>query len=75
VIVDPQALENGFVTPVKGSGNKDYLGGASPAQFDEQPIGTLHAAPVYAAHTDAVMREIGLSDDQITALRSANILA
>ena len=46
VIADPQALENGFVTPVNGpDGAPAYLGGASPAQFDERPIGTLRAGP------------------------------
>jgi crotonobetainyl-CoA:carnitine CoA-transferase CaiB-like acyl-CoA transferase len=74
VIADPQALENGFVTPVAGNGGPGYLASASPAQFDEQPIGTLQASPVYAAHTDAVMKEIGLSDDQIKTLRSAGVV-
>jgi formyl-CoA transferase len=75
VIADPQALENGFVTPVTGSNNREYLGGASPGQFDERTIGTLYAPPIYAAHTDAVMREIGIIDEEVNALRAARILA
>ena len=45
VIEDAQALENGFVTPVTFPDDGYYLTGASPAQFDERPIGPLRAAP------------------------------
>lgn len=72
---DPQALENGFVTPVTTENGRSYLGSASPAQFDEQPIGELHAAPALARHTDAVMRELDLGDGDIAALRAAGIIA
>jgi formyl-CoA transferase len=68
-------LKNGFVTPVTGHNSTGYLGGASPAQFDEQPIGALQAAPAYTARTDAVMREIGLTDGQIATLRGAGVVA
>ncbi|MET0577687.1 MAG: CoA transferase [Ilumatobacteraceae bacterium] len=77
VIEDVQALENGFVTPVSYGNGDDghYLTGASPAQFDERPIGDLKAAPVFGQDTDDVMRELGLTDDQIAAMRSRGIVA
>ncbi len=51
VIADPQALENGFVTPVALEGGGHYLTGTSPAQFDGRPIGDLRAAPdAWAEH-------------------------
>jgi len=74
VIVDPQALENGYVTRVDMSNGDHYLAGAAPAQFDGRPVGELHAAPNHGEHTDAVMRELGLTEDQIAGLRSSGIV-
>ncbi len=73
VIEDVQALENGFVTPVSFGGDDGghYLTGASPAQFDERPIGALHAAPAFGQDTDDVLRELGLTADQIAAMRAS----
>ena len=74
VIVDAQALENGFVTPVTFPDDSSYLTGASPAQFDERVIGPLHAAPSHGENTDDVLREIGLTDEQIAGLRDRDII-
>jgi formyl-CoA transferase len=74
VIADPQALENGFVTPVDYPDGGHYLAGATPAQFDGRPIGHLSAAPTHGQHTDEIMREIGLSDTQIAELKSRGIV-
>jgi crotonobetainyl-CoA:carnitine CoA-transferase CaiB-like acyl-CoA transferase len=74
VVVDVQALENGFVTPVTFPDDGFYLTGASPAQFDERPIGPLHAAPSHGQNTDDVLREIGLTDAQIAGLRQRDII-
>jgi crotonobetainyl-CoA:carnitine CoA-transferase CaiB-like acyl-CoA transferase len=74
VIADVQALENGFVTPVTFDDGTSYLTGASPAQFDERPIGPLRAAPAHGQHTDDVMRELGLSAEQIEGLRQRGIV-
>jgi len=75
VIADVQALENGFVTPVTFDDGTTYLTGASPAQFDERPIGPLRAAPAHGEHTDDIMRELGLSASQIEGLRQRGIVA
>jgi len=75
VIADAQALENGFVTPVSFADGGSYLTGASPAQFDGRPIGEMRAAPTHGQDTDAVMRELGLTEDQIAGLRARGILA
>ena len=71
---DPQALENGFVTPVTKRDGGSYLGTASPAQFDEKVIGELKAAPAFAADTDAVMRELQFSDAEIQQMRAAKVI-
>jgi crotonobetainyl-CoA:carnitine CoA-transferase CaiB-like acyl-CoA transferase len=74
VVEDVQALENGFVTPVAFDDGSSYLTGASPAQFNGQPIGTLRAAPSHGQHTDEVMRELGLTENQIAAMRERGLI-
>jgi crotonobetainyl-CoA:carnitine CoA-transferase CaiB-like acyl-CoA transferase len=70
VIADPQALENGFVTRVDVDAETSYLVGASPAQFDERPVGALRGGPGYGEHSDAILGEIGLDPAAIAALRA-----
>lgn len=74
VLADPQALENGFVSRVQDEDGNSYMTGVSPGQFDERPIGELRAAPGYAMHTDAILRESGLAEDDIAALRAAGTI-
>ena len=75
VIIDEQALANGFVSPVTFPDGDQYLVGVSPAQFDGRPVGELHASPTHGQHTDDVMRELGLTTEQIDALRASGIVA
>jgi formyl-CoA transferase len=74
VLTDAQALENGFVTPVAFDDGTVYFTGASPAQFDERPIGPLRAAASHGQDTDDVMRELGLTPDQIAGLRQRGVV-
>lgn len=74
VMNDPQALANGFVVPVTTADGRSYMGGASPAQFDERPIGELRAAPGYGEHGEPVLRELGLDDRTIAALRERGVV-
>jgi crotonobetainyl-CoA:carnitine CoA-transferase CaiB-like acyl-CoA transferase len=37
-------------------------------QFDETPA-TLTRAPQFAEHTDEVLRDLGLSDDELISLK------
>lgn len=74
VLADPQALGNGFVSPVQIDDGQEYLTGMSPAQFDERPIGALRAGPAFAQHTDEVLRELGLNDDELASLREAGVV-
>ena len=72
---DPQALVNGFVTPVQLADGGEYLAGASPAQFDQRPIGPLRAGPGYGEHSAEVLREFGFDEEAVgEALRSGLIV-
>lgn len=74
VIADEQAVENGFVARIETDDGRAYMGGASPAQFDERPIGPLKAAPAYGAHSEAILAEIGLGVDDIAELRRLGVI-
>jgi formyl-CoA transferase len=39
------------------------------------PGAVQHRAPHLGEHTDAVLRELGLREDQITAMRSRGVIA
>ncbi|MET0295558.1 MAG: CoA transferase [Phenylobacterium sp.] len=74
VAVDPQALVNGYVTPVPSSDGAVLMESASPGQFDEQPVGELGAAPEAWQHTEEVLLELGVDWDQIADLQSQKVI-
>jgi len=43
---------------------------ANPVQFDRTPP-TLSRAPLFAEHTDEILRELGRTDDELIALKIA----
>src|SRR5215471_14914780 len=65
---DPQVRSNGYLATVAGDDGESYELVASPVQFDEQPV-ALRRAPTFAEHTDAVLADLGLDEDQIIALK------
>ena len=73
VLVDPQALENGYVVdfehPTLG---KVKLPGF-PIHFSANTAGTHGAAPRLGQDTDQVLKELGCGTEEIRALRSDNI--
>jgi crotonobetainyl-CoA:carnitine CoA-transferase CaiB-like acyl-CoA transferase len=74
VTADEQALVNGFVTPVGSGETPDYMIGASPGQFNEQPIGALRRAPRFGEHSAEVTAELGLGGEEIERLRQAGVI-
>ncbi|HEY3694596.1 CoA transferase [Phenylobacterium sp.] len=75
VTADPQALINGFVSPVGGTdGAPDYMVGVSPAQFDERPIGALRRGPNLGEHTAEVLAELGFDEHAVENLKRAGIV-
>jgi crotonobetainyl-CoA:carnitine CoA-transferase CaiB-like acyl-CoA transferase len=45
----------------------------NPVQFDETPA-TLRRGPLFAEHTDEVLRELGLTDEQLVELKIAGAI-
>jgi len=65
---DPQVVANGYIGRAElGNGACLPMVGP-PAQFDEQPARPSRA-PEVGEHTESVMLEMGLSWDEITALK------
>jgi crotonobetainyl-CoA:carnitine CoA-transferase CaiB-like acyl-CoA transferase len=66
--LDPQARANGYigtVTDVDGI-ERDLV--LAPVQFDETPP-EIRRAPQHAEHTDEILRELGVDDDRLIALK------
>lgn len=66
---DPQTIANGYVLPVVDADGKERRLVANPVQFDETPP-TLRRGPLFAEHTDDILRELGKTDDEIIQLKT-----
>jgi crotonobetainyl-CoA:carnitine CoA-transferase CaiB-like acyl-CoA transferase len=65
---DPQARDNGYIrTVVDHTGVQRELV-ANPVQFDEIPA-DISRAPQFAEHTDEILRELGIDDDELIQLK------
>ena len=65
---DPQVRANGYVADVPTGRGSTLPLVTSPVQFDERP-GRPERAPEVGEHTEAVLLELGLGWDEITALK------
>jgi crotonobetainyl-CoA:carnitine CoA-transferase CaiB-like acyl-CoA transferase len=65
---DPQMYDNGYIVNVTDlEGNERKLV-ANPVQFDEKAP-EIKRAPQFAEHTDAILQELGRSEDEILQLK------
>jgi crotonobetainyl-CoA:carnitine CoA-transferase CaiB-like acyl-CoA transferase len=65
---DPQVKANGFIADTDMGNGVSLPLVTSPAQFDERP-GTPSRAPEAGEHTESVLLELGMSWEEITALK------
>jgi crotonobetainyl-CoA:carnitine CoA-transferase CaiB-like acyl-CoA transferase len=68
LIVDPQALANGYVREVTADNGTTFRMVPSPLQFDETPP-DLVRAPGHGEHTDEVLTELGFTEDELLDLK------
>ncbi len=67
---DPQAIANGYSQPVTYDGDLVLPLISAPAQFDRTPPPLGHA-PGFGAHTEEVLAELGMDEDQIIEAKIA----
>jgi crotonobetainyl-CoA:carnitine CoA-transferase CaiB-like acyl-CoA transferase len=67
---DPQVLAEEMVATYEYPGVGRYRGFRQPIRFGGSPAATPLAAPAFGQHSDAVLRDAGLSEDDIATLRA-----
>ena len=74
VFKDPQALANDYIIPVEHPvwGKIKMLG--FPWTFQETPASVKREAPELGQHTEEILLEMGYSWDDITELKSAEVI-
>jgi len=65
---DPQVRANGWISEITDADGVTRELVTNPVQFDETPV-QLTRGPQFAEHTDEILREIGIDDDQAIALK------
>jgi crotonobetainyl-CoA:carnitine CoA-transferase CaiB-like acyl-CoA transferase len=68
VAQDPSLRANGLIAQVVDAEGRERELVANPVQFEETPA-TLTRAPLFAEHTDEVLRELGLSEEELIQLK------
>jgi crotonobetainyl-CoA:carnitine CoA-transferase CaiB-like acyl-CoA transferase len=70
---DPQAIANGYLPRTTDANANDFALAASPVQFDETPL-DLTRAPGHGEHTDALLAELGYSEDEIIDFKVKSVV-
>ncbi|MGW1024318.1 CaiB/BaiF CoA transferase family protein [Streptomyces sp. NPDC002577] len=65
---DPSLRANGLIAQIVDADGRERELVANPVQFDQTPA-SLTRAPQFAEHTDEVLRDIGLSDEELLQLK------
>jgi crotonobetainyl-CoA:carnitine CoA-transferase CaiB-like acyl-CoA transferase len=70
---DPQTRANGYLTELEASDGSTFELVANPCQFDEREP-ELTPAPEVGAHTEEVLLDLGLSWDELAALKQTGAI-
>jgi crotonobetainyl-CoA:carnitine CoA-transferase CaiB-like acyl-CoA transferase len=65
---DPALRETGMIARIVDADGHDRELVANPVQFDETPV-SITRAPQFAEHTDEVLHELGLNDEELIELK------
>ena len=65
---DPQLRANGYIAQVEDAEGNDRELVLNPVQFDETPP-VISRAPLFAEHTDEILRELGRDTEQLLQLK------
>jgi crotonobetainyl-CoA:carnitine CoA-transferase CaiB-like acyl-CoA transferase len=70
---DPQTIANGYLGDVRRDGAEPFRLPTGPVQFDGQPA-RLRPAPEHGEHTESNLLDLGLSWEQISALKDDGVI-
>jgi len=70
---DESLIANGRIVEVRDADGNPHKLVASPVKFDSAAL-SLTRAPQFAEHTDCVLREIGIDDDELIDLKFAGAI-
>ncbi|MGB8390795.1 CoA transferase, partial [Mycobacterium sp.] len=70
---DPQAIANGYLPRTTDANANEFALAASPVQFDETPL-QVSCAPAHGEHTDALLAELGFSEDDILEFKIKSVV-
>jgi crotonobetainyl-CoA:carnitine CoA-transferase CaiB-like acyl-CoA transferase len=71
--LDAQALANRYVQDVDYGGDRKLTMVSTPVQFNRQAL-EARPAPEFGADNDAILTELGLSDEEIIELKIAGVI-
>ncbi|MDY6935597.1 MAG: CoA transferase [Spirochaetota bacterium] len=74
VLVDPQALENEYITDFQHPDLGNIKIPGYPVHFSDYSAGMDKTAPTLGEHTDEILQEMGFSDKEIQNLREEKVI-
>lgn len=74
ILDDPQAWANDYLVDIEHTDGKHYTIVGPTIRFDATPARVRATAPALGEHTEAVLRERGMNDEDVAALRRQGVL-